>query len=277
MSGMIKIGVCQMNVVDDKKANILKADSYIKQAAQAGCRIVILPEMFICPYVPALFRTYAESDPAGETLRWMAETAARERVAIVGGSIPEHAGDHRIYNTSFVFDEDGKMIAKHRKIHLADFYGVVPPVLESETVAAGDKVTVCDAGGTTLGIAICYDVRFPELSREMALQGAKIIVFPAAFGMTTGAVHWELLMRSRAIDNQVFVVGAAPARTPGSARQNWGHSVIVDPWGTVIAALEEQEGLLLAEIDLAKIDAVRQDLPLLKHRRPDVYNQFSKQ
>lgn len=277
MNGIIKIGVCQMNVVDDKKANIVTADSYIRQATQAGCRIVILPEMFICPYVPTLFKSYAESYPEGETLTWMTKTAARERIVIVGGSIPEHAEDNRIYNTSFVFDQDGKMIAKHRKIHLADFYGVVPPVLESETVVAGDQVTVCDAGGITMGIAICYDVRFPELSREMALQGAKMIVFPAAFGMTTGAVHWELLMRARAIDNQVFVVGAAPARTPGSARQNWGHSLIVDPWGTVIDGLAEQEGLLLAEMDLAKIDAVRKDLPLLKHRRPEIYNQFSKQ
>lgn len=277
MNGIIKIGVCQMNVVDDKKANILRADSFIKQAAQAGCRIVVLPEMFICPYVPALFNSYAESYPEGETLEWMSKTAAREKVAVVGGSIPEHAENNRIYNTSFVFDENGKMIAKHRKVHLADFYGVVPPVLESETVAAGDNATVCDAGGITMGIAICYDVRFPELSREMALQGAKMIAFPAAFGMTTGAVHWELLMRSRAVDNQVYVVGAAPARTPGSARQNWGHSLIVNPWGTVIAALVEQEGLLLAEIDLAKIDAVRKDLPLLKHRRPEIYSRFSKQ
>lgn len=277
MSRIIKIGVCQMNVVDDKKANIVKADSFIKQAAQAGCRIVVLPEMFICPYVPALFYSYAESFPEGETLEWMAKTAAHEKIAIVGGSIPEHADNNRIYNTSFIFGEDGKMVAKHRKMHLADFYGVVPPVLESETVAAGDQVTVCCVAGTTLGVAICYDVRFPEVSREMALLGANILIFPAAFGMTTGAVHWELLMRSRAVDNQVFVVGAAPARTPGSVRQNWGHSLIVDPWGTVLAGLAEQEGLLLADIDIAQIDAVRKDLPLLKHRRPEIYNQFSKQ
>lgn len=277
MSDKTKIGVCQMNIVEDKSANILTADSYIRQAAQAGCRIVVLPEMFVCPYVPTLFKRYAETFPEGKALEWMAKTAARERITIVGGSIPELAENDRIYNTSFIFDENGKMIAKHRKMHLADFYGVVPPLLESETVVSGDRVTVCNAGGTTLGIAICYDVRFPEVSREMALQGAKIIVFPAAFGMTTGAVHWELLMKSRAIDNQVFVVGAAPARTLGSTRQNWGHSLIVDPWGTVIAGLAEQEGLMLAEIDLAQIDAVRKALPLLKHRRPEIYNQFSKQ
>ncbi len=277
MSGIIKLGVCQMSVVEDKKTNISTADNYIKQAAHAGCRIVILPEMFVCPYVPSLFQSYAETYPVGETIDWMSKTAAREKIAIVGGSIPEHAENNRIYNSSFIFGEDGKMVAKHRKIHLADFYGVVPPVLESSTVAAGDQVTVCSVAGTTLGVAICYDVRFPEVSREMALRGANIFIFPAAFGMTTGAVHWELLMKSRAVDNQVFVVGAAPARTAGSARQNWGHSMIVDPWGTVIARLAEQEGLLLAEIDLAKIDAVRKDLPLLKHRRPEIYNRFSKQ
>lgn len=260
-----------MLVIDNKDLNISKARSMIKEAAAGGCRLVVLPEMFNCPYNSSLFPKYAESFPDGSTLKMLSETAAEEEVYLVGGSIPEREENH-IYNSSFIFGPRGELLAKHRKIHLFDVD--LPDSFsfhESRTLGAGNSITVIKTEICTLGVAICYDIRFPELTRLMTLMGAEIIVLPAAFNMNTGPAHWELLLRTRAIDNQVFIVGAASARNTEASYVSYGNSVIVDPWGQIIARADEKEVILYGDIDLKQIDKIREALPLLKHRRTDIY------
>ncbi|MDQ0889805.1 omega-amidase [Paenibacillus sp. V4I9] len=272
MANIKKIGICQLRVSSDKPQNIINAEAYVKKASQAGCHLVILPEMFNCPYQTELFPKYAEYYPDGETIAWLSKIAAQEGIVVVGGSIPEHATDNKIYNTSFIFDEKGTLVGRHRKMHLCDVHvDGSPAVQESSTLEPGADITVVNAGGLNFGVGICYDIRFPELSRSMVLNGATVLIFPAAFGIVTGSAHWELLMRSRAVDNQAFVIGAAPARTSGAEYQTWGHSMIVDPWGNIVATTDEKETLLIAEIDIEMTKDIRSKLPLLKHRRPHFY------
>lgn len=271
MKSKFKIGVCQMPIVKDKELNITRARSMIKEAAAGGCRLVVLPEMFNCPYNSSLFPEYAESYPEGNTLKMLSAAAAEERVYLVGGSIPEREEDV-IYNTSFIFGPRGDMLAKHQKIHLFDVD--LPDGLsfhESRTLGAGKKITVVKTDLCTIGVAVCYDIRFPELIRLMALMGAEVVVLPAAFNMNTGPAHWELLMRTRAVDNQVFIVGASSARDAGASYVSYGNSVIVDPWGKIMAQAGARETILCGEIDLQLLNETRAALPLLKHRRTDIY------
>jgi omega-amidase len=271
MKSSFLIGVCQMLVVENKELNLSKARSMIKEAAANGCELVVLPEMFNCPYNSRLFPKYAESFPDGDTLKMLSEAAAEEKVYLIGGSIPERELNH-IYNTSFVFGPRGELLAKHQKIHLFDVD--LPDGIsfhESRTMGAGGKITVVKTELCTLGVAICYDIRFPELIRLMALKGAEIVVLPAAFNMNTGPAHWELLLRTRAVDNQVFIVGASSARNTEASYVSFGNSAIVDPWGRIIAQADEKETILYGEIDLQIIKKTREALPLLKHRRLDLY------
>lgn len=269
---VIKLGVCQMAVIPDKALNVSKARAMIKEAAAAGCQVVILPEMFNCPYQAELFSQYAESYPEGDTIKMMSQAAAEAKVTLVGGSVPERDSQGRIYNTSFIFDENGGLLGRHRKMHMfdVDIHGGTV-FKESGILAAGHEITVVRTAEVTIGAAICYDIRFPELSRLMTLAGAEILIFPSVFGLTTGPAHWQLLMQSRAVDNQVFVVGAAPASVPGGSYQVYGHSAVIDPWGSIIAIAGAEEKLLIAEINLEKLSTVREQLPLLQHRRSDVY------
>ncbi len=268
----VSLGICQMPVVEEKKENLKTAAAYVAAAAVRGCRIVILPEMFNCPYQTELFAAYAEGYPDGETLQLLGEVAARHRVVLVGGSIPERDSAGRIYNTCFVFDRNGTLLGKHRKVHLFDVaIAQGTQFQESAVITAGNAGTVLTVDGLRLGVAICYDLRFPELARAMVLQGADILIYPAAFSPVTGPVHWELLLRARAVDNQVFTVGVSPAATPGAVYQPYGHSLAVDPWGEPLGQCGSQEELLCVAVDLTKLQKVRQELPLLQHRRPDLY------
>ncbi len=271
MDNSFKIGVCQMMVGEQKETNLSRARSMIKEAAAHGSRLIILPEMFNCPYSSHLFPLFAE-DSNGESVRMLSESARSEGIYLVGGSIPERE-EGQVYNTSFVFGPGGDLLAKHRKIHLFDVD--LPDGLsfrESNTLGCGSNITVLKTEICTLGIAICYDLRFPELSRLMALQGAELFVFPAAFNMNTGPAHWELLLRTRAVDNQVFIAGAAPARDVNASYISYGNSTVVDPWGSIISRAEENETIVYADINLGLIGEIRESLPLLKHRREDLYN-----
>lgn len=264
-----------MLVEPDKKDNIVRARAMIAKAAKAGCHVIVLPEMFNCPYQNDLFQTFAESYPDGATIKMLSVAAKEEKVMIIGGSIPEREGE-KIYNTSFIFNETGRLIGKHRKVHLFDVdikNGTV--FKESDTLSAGDEVTIVSGQNhMTLGVGICYDIRFPEFARIMCDRGAGILVYPAAFGPVTGPAHWKLLIRSRAVDNQVFVVGAAPALTPDAIYRAYGHSMVSDPWGNILAEADEKETLLVVELDLTKIAQVRDELPLLRHRRCKVYSKY---
>lgn len=271
MKSKFKIGVCQMPVVKSKEQNISKARSMIKEAAAGGCSLVVLPEMFNCPYNSSLFPEYAEIYPEGSTLKMLSAAASEEKIYLVGGSIPERE-ENIIYNTSFVFGPRGELLAKHQKVHLFDVD--LPDGLsfhESRTLGAGKNITVVKTELCTLGVAVCYDIRFPELIRLMALMGAEIVILPAAFNMNTGPAHWELLLRTRAVDNQVFIVGASSARDTEASYVSYGNSLIADPWGKIIAQAGEKEMILYGDIDLQVLEETREALPLLKHRRSDLY------
>ncbi len=236
----------------------------------------MLPEMFNCPYENNLFSQYAETEEQGETIEAVANAAAKHGIYIFGGSIPE-LDDNNIFNTCFVFDREGKIIGKHRKVHLFDIN--VPDKItfkESETLSAGNQVTVVQTDLSRIGVAICYDMRFPELFRLMLDQRAQVIVIPAAFNMVTGPAHWELLIRSRALDNQVYLAAAAPARNETASYVAYGNSMIVGPWGDIIARADEKEGIIFAQIDLERKLQINNELPVLKHRRTDLYETINK-
>lgn len=260
-----------MQVDEHKQQNISKASSMIREASARGSRLVVLPEMFNCPYDSNLFSRFAENYPDGETIRMLSKVSREEGIYLIGGSIPERE-EGLVYNTSFIFGPQGEFLAKHQKIHLFDveLTGGLS-FQESKTLGYGKKITVVETEICTFGTAICYDIRFPELSRLMAMMGAEIIVLPAAFNMTTGPAHWEMLLRARAVDNQVFVVGAAPARDKNASYVSYGNSAVVDPWGKIVAQADEKEMIIYWDINLQLITKIRQELPLLKHRREDLY------
>lgn len=267
---MMKIGICQIEVGDDKDKNIEKAENMIKEAADNGSDIVVLPEMFNCPYENKYFPLFAETYP-GKTTDTLANLSRKLGIYIIGGSIPEK-DDNTIYNTSYIFDREGKLIGKHRKMHLFDIdveNGI--KFKESDTLGFGQDITVVDTEYCKIGVAICYDMRFPELLRLMTLYGAEVIIVPAAFNMTTGPAHWKLLARARALDNQVYFVAASPSRNMNASYHAYGHSIIVNPWGTILKEADEKECIIYGDIDLDMVQKVRRELPLLKHRRTDIY------
>ena len=256
--------------MEDKRANINKVEQMIREAAKNGSHLVVLPEMFNCPYENKYFPLYAEVYP-GETTGMMSTLAKELGVYIVGGSIPEKDGDV-IYNTCYIFDKEGKLIGKHRKMHLFDIdvEGGIR-FKESDSLGYGKDVTVVETEFCKVGVAICYDMRFPELMRLMALEGAEVIIVPAAFNMTTGPAHWDILARMRALDNQVYFVAASPARNMEASYHAYGHSCIANPWGTIISEKDETEGIVYGDVDLQMVSKVRRELPLLQHIRTDIY------
>ena len=266
----MKLGLCQLPVTADLRRNHAAMQDMVRRAAAQGCEMVCLPEMWICPYENAAFVAYAEPE-GGETWQLLRKTAQDCGVYLVGGSIPEQAGEY-IYITCFVFSPEGEQIAKHRKVHLFDID--VPGgqrFMESDTFTPGDHFTVFVSPWGKIGVAICFDIRFVEQFRAMALMGARLVLVPGAFNLTTGPAHWELSFRMRAVDNQVFTAGCAPAQDMTASYHSWGHSLICDPWGRVLRSLEEEPGLLVQELDLQQADAIRGQIPILKNRRTDLY------
>lgn len=267
---MFKLGLCQMKGSFDKKESMQTAEMFIREAAANGAEVISLPEMWNCPYSNDYFRKYAEAAD-GETVEFLSGLAADLGVYLIGGSIPELDGEN-VYNTSFSFDRNGEIIGKHRKVHLFDIdvKGGIR-FMESDTLTAGQDMTVIDTEFCKVGVAICYDVRFPEWFRKMTLAGAKLIILPAAFNLTTGPAHWDLTMRARALDNQVYFAANSPARDEEGPYQAYGGTCIVDPWGQFISHAQEKECVVYGDIDIEKVDSVRQQLPLLKHRREELY------
>lgn len=272
----IKIALCQMNVIDNKEENLKKAISMIKTASENDVDLIILPEMFNCPYENEKFIEYSEEAENSYTLNLISKTASEEKKYIIAGSIPEKEStptSERIYNTSFMFNPNGEIIAKHRKMHLFDI-DVKGKIYfkESDTLTAGNQITIAETSFGKIGIGICYDIRFPELARLMALEGADILCYPGAFNLTTGPAHWEMLFKARACDNQVFTIGVAPALDKNANYNSYGHSLIINPWGEILSSASFEEELIITEIDLNEIKKVREELPLLKNRRKDIYN-----
>jgi omega-amidase len=267
----VKIGICQLKVGEDKNLNLKRAGEMIEESVQAGAEIVVLPEMFNCPYQQEFFPRLAEEEADGPTVKLLSDLAREKHCYIIGGSIPERDRE-RIYNTSFVFDRQGQRIAKHQKMHLFDIN--LPGRIafqESAILSPGNQVTSFDTEFGRIGLAICYDIRFPELFRLLVNRGVIAVIVPAAFNTTTGPAHWETLFRTRAIDNQVFMIGVGPARNHQAGYQSYGHSLVVDPWGEVLWQAGEEETVGIVTINTDKVAQIRAELPLLNHRRLDLY------
>ena len=267
----IKIAAIQMSTVADKMENVRTVKTYLEKIKDENPDFVILPEMFCCPYQTENFPIYAEKE-GGPVWQQLSGYAKQYGIYLIGGSMPEKDAEGNVYNTSYIFDREGKQIGKHRKVHLFDIDVKGGQTFkESDTLTAGDSDTVFDTEFGKIGVMLCFDIRFPELSRMMVNDGAKVIFVPAAFNMTTGPAHWELSFRTRALDNQIYMVGCAPARDVSAGYMSWGHSIVTDPWGRVTGMLDENEGILLAELDMDYEEQVREELPLLKSRRKDIY------
>ena len=268
----LKILQAQMKVPVHKEEALAKAEAACEQAVREGAQLLTLPEMFCCPYETENFPLYGEEE-GGRVWSRCSELARDYRLYLSAGSMPERGAEGRVYNTAYVFAPDGRQIAKHRKAHLFDINVAGGQYFkESDTLTAGNEVTVFDTEFGRMGLCVCYDFRFPELARLMVLRGAKVILVPAAFNMTTGPAHWELMFRAQAMFQQCFAVGTAPARDLSASYHSWGHSIVADPWGAVLCQMDEREGYQTAELDLEKVDAVREQIPLLRHRRIDLYN-----
>lgn len=266
----MKLALIQMKVKSTPEENLMEAKKMLAKAAKENVDIAVFPEMFACPYDNSCFPRFA-MDKDSPFLTEIGNAALEYGIYIVAGSVPEKL-KNKIYNTSFVFDPKGRRVEKHRKIHLFDInVEGGQRFMESDVLSPGGDLTLFDTPWGKIGLMICYDIRFPELARLLALKGAKGIIVPAAFNMTTGPAHWELSFRARALDNQVFMAGVAPARDTNSSYVAWGHSISTDPWGNVLTQLDEKEGIAFVEWDMEKLEKVRRELPLLKHRRNNLY------
>jgi len=274
MTPNVKIAVVQLNSRDNLAVNMTAVEQSLERAASSSVDIVALPELWT--YLGAYdgYKEVAQT-LSGPAITMLREQARRHHIIVHGGSIVEqHPHEReRFYNTSVLIDREGEIVALYRKLHLFDVnlangerHG------ESELIDAGNSIVTVKLEGITFGLSICYDLRFPELYRGLMLQGAQVMFVPAAFTQYTGRVHWEVLLRARAIENQCYIV--APAQT-GSYAENkacYGHAMVVDPWGLMQAQAQDEPTILVSEIDLSRIERVRTQIPCLQHRRPEVYN-----
>ncbi|CAI5772955.1 omega-amidase NIT2 [Podarcis lilfordi] len=270
-----RIALIQLHVSAAKTENLNRACGLVRSAAEQGAKLVVLPECFNSPYGTKYFPDYAEKIP-GETTEKLSEIAKECGVYLIGGSIPEEDAG-KLYNTCTGFGPDGAMITKYRKIHLFDIN--VPGKIrfqESETLSPGATLSVIDTPYCKIGLGICYDLRFAELAQIYTQKGCQLLVYPGAFNLTTGPAHWELLQRGRAVDNQVYVATASPARDEKASYVAWGHSTVVNPWGEVIAKAGTEETVIYADIDLKRLAEVRQQIPILSQKRSDLYAVESK-
>lgn len=267
----MKIAQLQMRVYPDKHRNLEELENRLNELDEENVDVVTLGEMFNCPYATANFPLYGGPE-GGETWQFLSKAAKKHNIYLSAGSVPEIDEVGKVYNTAYVFDRSGRQIAKHRKVHLFDINVKGGQVFcESQTLTAGDSYTVFETEFGKMGLCICFDFRFPELARLMVQEGAKIILVPAAFNMTTGPAHWEIMFRQRAVDNQCFVAGTSPARDMDSNYHAWGHTLLVSPWGDVIEEANEKETVLVNDIDLSNVEKIRSELPLLAARRLDLY------
>ncbi|KAG2190142.1 hypothetical protein INT46_005187 [Mucor plumbeus] len=272
-----KLALVQIGAGADKSKNLSHARDKIIEASKNGAQIVVLPECFNSPYGTNFFPDYAEPLNGGESTTMLSAAAKEANVYLIGGSIPEREeSTGKIFNTLTAYDPSGKMIAKHRKVHLFDID--IPGGItfkESDVLTGGNWLTHIDTKYGKLGVGICYDMRFPEMATIAARKGCMAMIYPGAFNMTTGPLHWELLQRARAVDNQMYVAACGPARDENANYVAWGHSTIVDPKGSVVVTCEEKETIIYADIDPELIKTTRQYVPLYNQRRFDIYGDVS--
>ena len=264
----MRIAAAQMTSGADKAHNLEVATRLIRKAAESGASFVGLPENFSW-MGPEPERNSNSETLEGATLAQMAELARSLKISVLAGSILESgAPGGRLFNTSTLFGPDGGRTGLYRKIHLFDVeVGDGQTYRESAAVAPGTDAVVADAPFGKVGLSVCYDLRFPELYRKLSAAGAVLLTVPSAFTLMTGKDHWEVLLRARAIENQAYVLAPAQQGKHPKERLTWGHAMVVDPWGLVVARASEGEGLAIAELDLEYLAKVRRNLPALQHRR----------
>jgi deaminated glutathione amidase len=266
----VRAAAVQLNSTDDKDRNLESAERLVRDAAGDGAELVVLPEKFNVLGEPDQLEAGAEPLD-GPTMQLARSLAAELGIWLVAGSIVERDADGRLHNTSVLAGPDGDTHGAYRKIHMFDVEVGGVTYRESDTEAPGDEIVLAEATGVPLGLTICYDLRFPELFRILAVRGARVIALPSAFTLFTGKDHWEVLVRARAIENQVFMVAAGQIGTHPPGHQSYGRSMIVDPWGIPLAIAPDSECFIAADLDLASQDGIREKLPSLANRRPDAY------
>ena len=270
----MKVACVQMNSRADKAANVATAADLVRRAAAAGARLVVLPETWT--YKGGRDGLAAAAEPVdGSSNALLAGLAAELGVYVLAGSIYETSDrPDRFFNTSVLFDPTGAPLAVYRKIHLFDAVAGAKVYRESDDLLAGETLVSAAVDGVTVGLTICYDLRFPELYRALALRGARVLLVPAAFTEATGRDHWEVLLRARAIENGCFVVAAGQWGAHDGDRVCHGRSMIVDPWGIVLAVAADGVGLCVADLDMGAVDRVREQLPVLDHQRGGLYRSW---
>jgi predicted amidohydrolase len=267
-----RVACVQMTSTNDVAENLHTAKKLIEKAAATGAAMVVLPEMFAIMDSDALSKVKV-AEPAGKGMiqDFLREAALRHKIWVVGGTIPiaSATNPEKIRAATLVFDKQGELVARYDKIHLFDVQlrKTNENYLESKTTEPGDKVVVLDTPIGRVGLAVCYDVRFPELFRHMQAQGAEIIILPTAFTYTTGVLHWDVLVRARAIENQVYMVAACQEGNHSNGRKTYGHSMIVNPWGEVMSCLQQGNGVISDDLDIAYVHSLREDFPVLRHRK----------
>jgi len=269
---VMKVAAVQLNSTADTAANLAAADRLTRAAAADGARLIVLPEKWTVIGTDEQLRAGAETLD-GPAISWARATARELQVDLVAGSISERrVGEEKLANTSVHVDPEGEVRAVYRKVHMFDVEIDGRHYCESDIEQAGDElVSSVTADGVELGLAICYDLRFPELYRILAVRGARVLVIPAAFTLATTRDHWETLIRARAIENQAFVIAANQVGAHPDGNRSGGRSMIVDPWGVVLAQAPDSEGQIVAELDLARQQQIRAELPALANRRAEVY------
>src|SRR4051794_8440602 len=272
MPDRIRVACVQMTSRSDKAANLARAEALVARGASTGADVVVLPEKWNLIGSADDYRAAAEPLEAGESVNAMSTWARTLGITLVGGSITERRdGREKLSNTSCVFDPEGELVAVYRKIHLFDVEVGGNVYRESEAEEPGTEPVVARGEGWPIGLTVCYDVRFPELYRILALEGAELVTVPAHFTTPTGRDHWHVLLRARAIENQCFLAAAAQWGETIRGKPAYGRSLIVDPWGVVLAQAPDEETVISAELDRARLRDIRAKLPSLANRRADAY------
>ncbi len=266
----MKIAALQMVSTPSVERNLDAARALVAQAAQAGAELVALPEYFCLMGQNDRDKlAVAEAPGDGPIQRMLADAAREHGLWIIGGTLPLTCGDaNRVLNSNCVYAPDGTLAARYDKIHLFHYDNGRERYDEGIAIRAGTEPVAAKLAGLRVGLSVCYDLRFPELYRALTHPPCDLISVPAAFTHTTGLAHWELLLRARAVENQCYVIAAAQGGRHENGRRTFGHSMVIDPWGEVLAVHAEGEGVVMAELDLARLQSVRTQLPALEHRRP---------
>ena len=267
----MRAAAIQLNSTEDKERNLERADRLIRAAATAGAELIVLPEKFNLLGTHDAYLAGAET-LEGPTIAWARDLARELGVDLVAGSLVERREGHeKLANTSVHVGTDGELRGVYRKIHMFDVTVAGKDYRESASQEGGDEIVTSEAAGARLGLSVCYDLRFPELFRILAVRGARIVTLPAAFTKVTGQAHWDVLIRARAIENQAFVVAADQIGRHPPDDESFGGSQIVDPWGEVLARAADEECFVVADLDLSRQDEVREALPSLANRVPSAY------